>query len=164
MTEVIDTTMASSEDADSSFKPVARKNKSKRLKAAPEEKIAVERTHSFTIRAYFPPPPNNTKFNPVMKMRALLVELLKYEPSIVVLNLANTTQLVLAKDKLPTNEDEFKKFFAINTDMRAAEKKQHIIIGCKLLSERTLNEIKFDKAKPQFLEWLENEKVFLEAD
>jgi len=120
----------------------------------PVQKESVERTHSFTIRAYFPPP-SNTKFNPVMKMRALLVELLKSEPSIVVVHLTNTTQIVLSKDKIPTNEEEFKKFFAITTDMRAATNKQHIIIGCKLLSERTLKEIKFDKAKPQFMEWLD---------
>jgi len=99
-----------------------------------------------------------------MKMRALLLELIKTEPSIVVLNLTNTTQLVLSHDKIPTNEQDFKKFFAITTDMRAATNKQHIIIGCKLLSERTMNEIKFDKSKPQFLEWLDKEKVFIKAD
>ncbi len=115
------------------------------------------------ICTYFPPPAN-TKFNPVMKMRALLVKLIKSEPLIVVLNLTNTTQLVLSQDKIPTNEQEFKKFFAITTDMHAAMNKQHIIISCKLLSEHTMNKIKFDKSKPQFLEWLDNEKVFIEAD
>jgi len=97
-------------------------------------------------------------------MHALLVELLKSKPLIVVLNLTNTTQLVLSKEQIPTNKDAFKKFFVISNNMHATMNKQHIIIGCKLLSERTMNEIKFDKAKPQFMEWLDKEKVFIEAD
>ena len=164
MTEVIDTTMASSEDADSSFKPVARKNKSKRLKAAPEEKIAVERTHSFTIRAYFPSPPAKTKFNPIASMRAFLVELLKHEPSITIVNTNTKEQLVLATDSLPSNEKEFKNYFSISTDTRAATNQQRIVIGCAMMSERTIQEIKYDGKTPQFMPWLKQTKTFLESD
>jgi len=163
MTNSGDIMMASSEVANPLFTTVMHPSKSKRLKVMLVQKESVERMHSFMICAYFPPPAN-TKFNPVMKMRALLVKLIKSEPSIVVLNLTNTTQLVLSQDKIPTNEQEFKKFFATTTDMHAAMNKQHIIISCKLLSEHTMNEIKFDKSKPQFLEWLDNEKVFIKAD
>jgi len=120
--------------------------------------------HSFTIRTYFHLPTASNKFNPITKMRALLVEMLKSKPSIVVLNLTNTTQLVLSKEQIPMNEDAFKKLFAISNDMRTTMTKQHIIIGCKLLSEQTMNEIKFDKAKPQLMEWLDKENVFIEAD
>ena len=82
----------------------------------------------------------------------------------VVVNPNNQTQLVLSTDPLPTNEDTFKQFFTLSTDVRANKNQQHIIIGCKLLSERTLNEIKFDKTRPQFLNWLTNKKVFIESD
>jgi len=164
MTEVIDTTMASSEDADSSFKPVPCKNKSKRLKAAPAQKIAVERTHSFTIRAYFPSPPAKTKFNPIATMRAFLVELVKHEPSITIVKQNTKEQLVLATDQLPSNETEFKNYFSISTDNRAATNQQRIIIGCSMLSERTIQQIKYDGTTPQFMEWLKQKKTFLESD
>ncbi len=164
MTDSGDTTMASAEAADPPFKAVTNRTKTKRLKAMPAQKIAVERTHSFTIRAYFPLPSASAKFNPITNMRALLAELVKSEPSMVVVNPNNQAQLVLSTDPLPTNEDTFKQFFTLSTDVRANKNQQHIIIGCKLLSERTLNEIKFDKTRPQFLNWLTNEKVFIESD
>jgi len=164
MTDNGDTTMASAETADPPFKTVTNPSKSKRLKVTPAQKIAVERTHSFAIRAYFPQPGANTKFNPVTNMRALMIELIKCEPSIAVADPINKNTIVLSSDPFPTNESEFKKFFAISTDTRATANKQHIIIGCQLLSERTMKEIKFDKSKPQFLEWLDKNKIFIESD
>jgi len=55
MTDCADTTMASAEAADPPFKLVTNPSKSKRLKVTPAQKESVERTHSFTIHAYFPP-------------------------------------------------------------------------------------------------------------
>jgi len=78
-------------------------------------------------------------------MRALLAEMIKSEPSIVVVNPTDQSQLVLAKDPLPTNEAAFKKYFTISTETRAKKNQQHVIVGCAILSEWTLKEIKFDK-------------------
>jgi len=124
----------------------------------------VERTHSFTIRAYFPPPRTNQKFLPIPSMRSLFIELLKAEPSITVVNPTNKQQIILSHDQIPTTEAEFKKFFTVSMDTRANTKQQHIIVGCHLLSERTIREIKFDKTKKSFLDWLANERVFIESD
>jgi len=121
----------------------------------PAQKEAVEQTHSFTIRAYFPMPPTTVKFNPITNMRTLLAELVKTEPSIVVVNSTNQGQLVIAKDPLPTNEATFKQYFMVSTKTRAKKNQQHMIIGCKLLSERTMKDIKFDKTRPQFMNWLD---------
>jgi len=46
-------------------------------------------------------------------------------------------------------------------DICANTKQQHIIIGCQIRSEGTLCEIKFDKTKKSFLDWLTKEKVFV---
>ncbi len=61
-------------------------------------------------------------------------------------------------------EVEFKKFFAVSMDTCANTKQQHIIIGCHLLSKRTIREIKFDKTKKSLLNWLAKERVFIESD
>jgi len=156
--------MAASEAADLPFKTVPSRNKSKRLKATISEAPVVKRTHSFTMRVYFPPPRANTKFNPTASMRTFLTELVKHEPSILVINPVDKTQLIVKQDPLPTNETDFKKYFTVSTDMRAATKQQHIIIGCNLMSERTIREIKFDKDKTAFMTWMKQEKIFIESD
>ncbi len=76
----------------------------------------------------------------------------------------NNAQLVLATNPLWTNEVEFKKYFTISTDMHAATNQQHIIIGSKLLSKRTLKEIKFNKNNLQFLAWLAKEKILIKSN
>jgi len=164
MTDSGDMTMASSEAADSPFKVVTNPSKSKRLKVAPAQKVVVERTHSFTIRAYFPMPAANTKFHPIPNMRAMLEALIKSEPSIVVEHSTTPEQIVLSKEKIPTNKAVFKQYFMLSTETRAKKNQNHVIIGCKLLSERTMKEIKFDKTRPHFLNWLKQEQVFIEAD
>jgi len=135
MTDSGDTTMASAEAAEPPFKAVRNPSKSKRLKAAPAQTSAVERTHSFTIRAYFPTPDATMKFNPITNMRAFLTELVKTEPSIVIVNPSNQTQLVLATNTIPIKEDAFKQFFTISNEIRAKKNQQHVIIGCHMLSE-----------------------------
>ncbi len=128
-----------------------------------EQENPVERTHSFTIRTYFPPPRANVKFNPEANMRAFLIKLTKYEPSLVLVNPTTKDQLILATTQIPRNKTEFKKLFTISTDLRAGNQ-QRIVIRCHLRSERTINEIKYDKNKPQFLEWLTNQNIFIESD
>jgi len=164
MTDSGDTTMASAEAADPPFIAVRNPSKTKRLKATQAQKIAVERTHSFTIRVYFPTPDPNVKFHPIANMRAFLAELIKTEPSIVIVNPTNQNQLILSKESIPTKEEMFKQFFTISTEIRSKKNQQHVIIGCHMLSERTMKEIKFDKTKPQFMNWIDNAKVFIESD
>jgi len=164
MTDSGDTTMASAEAADPPFKVVRNPSKTKRLKAAQAQKIAVERTHSFTIRVYFPTPAANVKFNPITTMRAFLAELVKTEPSIVIVNPSDQSQLILSTDAIPAQEERFKQFFTISTDLRSKKNQQHVIIGCHMLAERTMKDIKFDKTRPQFMNWIDNAKVFIESD
>jgi len=164
MTETADTTMADAETADTTFKTVTSANKSKRLKATLVQKETVERTHSFTIRVYFPPPQVNTKFNPISSMHSFFKEVIKYKPTLVIVNQKNMEQIDIAKTPLPTNEEDFKKYFVVTNDARAGKHKQHLIVGCNILSERTFRDIKFDKTKPQLLEWMKKEKIFVESD
>jgi len=165
MTHEASSTMASSEAANTSFKMVVHPNKSKRLKVTPVQKTVDERTHSFTIRAYFPPPPAKQKFLPILSMRSFFTALTKVEPSMTVVNPINNQKLDPSKNMIPTTEAEFKKFFTVSMDTRANTKQQHIIIiGCQVHSNRTLREIKFDKTKKSFLDWLAKENVFVELD
>jgi len=165
MTQTDDSTMAASEAAGTTFKRAERKNKSKRLKTAPVERIPVQRTHKYTIRAYFPLPRTNTKFNPASSMRLLCKEMLKYDSSITVFNLTDDQQIQLEHDAIPALEAEFKKFFTVTNDTRPTGTAPHIIIGCYMMSKWTVCKIKFDStSSTKFLDWLSKEKIFIESD
>jgi len=97
-------------------------------------------------------------------MRSFFSEVLKYEPTLVVANQTKTEQIDLAKTPLPTNQDDFKRYFVVTTDARNGLHKHHLIIGCNILSKRTFRDIKFDKTKPQLLEWMKKEKIFVESN
>jgi len=77
MTDTADTTMAASEAADTSFKEVPCSKKSKRLKTAPAQKIAVKRAHVYTICITFLAPRAKHKFNPITSMRTFFKEMMK---------------------------------------------------------------------------------------
>jgi len=132
-----DSTMAPSEVAP--FKLVIHPNKSKRLKVMLEQKVPLKRTHSFTFQTYFPTLHTNSKFNLTVNMCSFLVELLKYDSSLVVVKPITKEQIVLATDPLPMNEEAFKKFFTISMDLHATMNQQWAVIRCNLLSECTLS-------------------------
>ncbi len=165
MTHNDDSTMAASEAAGAPFKEVECKNKSKRLKPTTEQKIAVNRTYNYTIRITFPAPRAKAKFNPLTNTRLFFQEMLKHDSSITVTSHTDSKQIALATNAIPTNEDEFNKFFTVSTDTRGIDNKSHVIIGCHLASDRTLKEIKFDSTSTtQFIDWLKKERIFAESD
>jgi len=164
MTEQADTTMAASEAADSSFKEVGRSKKSKRLKTAPEQKIAVKRTHVYTIRITFPAPRTKSVFNPITSTRILFKEMIKYDSTITIIIPNESKQISLSTDAIPATEAEFKKFFTVDAETTTGNKPQ-VIVGCYVTSDRTLKEIKFDSTRTiTFMDWLKKEKIFIDAD
>jgi len=165
MTQSDDSTMAADGAADSSFKEVGRSKKSKRLKATPVQKIHVTRAFKYTIRVYFPAPRAKDKFNPSTGMTLLFKELMKYDSSITVENTTDADQIQLASDPVPTDEQEFKKYFTVATNARTTGSGPQIIVGCHITSERTIRDMKFDTTKTtKLVDWLVTQKIFLESD
>jgi len=162
MTSTDDSTMVASKAAGSSFKEVGRSKKSKRLKTMQAQKIPVNRTHKYMIRAYFPKPRANLKFNPSNSMHSLFTEMLKYDSTITILNDKDDQQLQLNIDAIPMSEAEFTKYYTVTQDTRPAHAKLHIIVACHLMSDRTVREIKFDTTTQiKFIDWLAKENSFL---
>jgi len=157
--------MAASEAADTSFKEVTHAKKSKRLKATPEQKITVKRTHVYTIHITFPAPHTKSKFNPLTSMCTFFKEMLKYDSMITIVILNTNKQIKLANDAIPAMEAEFTKYFMVSTDTRMIDNKSHVIIGCHVTSNRMLREIKFDSTtNAKFMDWLKKEKIFVDLD
>jgi len=105
------------------------------------------------------------KFNPIAAMNHLLRIMLKDEPSLVIRTSNNDKQIILAADSLPTGEKEFKKFFNVSTTVRIEQQhKSHVCIGCNVLSNRRIGNIKFNSNNGHLLAWLKKERIFIESD
>jgi len=151
--------MAASEATDSSFKEVTHAKKSKRLKIAPEQKIAVKRTHIYMIQITSPAPHLKSAFNPITSMHTFFKEMIKYDSTLTIV-IPNTTQhIALATDAIPAMEKEFKKFFSVDTETRMKGNKPQVIVGCHVTSNCMLKEIKIDSMQThKFLDWLKKRR------
>jgi len=129
--------------------------------ARPATKSLVTRDIDLTIRAFFPSPPAPAKFNPTSAMNHLLRTMLKDEPSLVLRNVTNDKQIVLASEQLPTGEKAFKQFFHVSTPRAERQQTTHVCIGCRVLSNRTLANIKFHSPESHLLTWLKKQRSSL---
>jgi len=156
--------MASSEAAAPSCDSPQAKTTQQTLKEPPATKSLETRAFAFTIRAYFPTPVEPTRFNPVTAMNQLFRTMLKDEPSLVLCNLANDQQVVLASTPLPTGKTEFHKYYNVSTTRIDTQNKTNVCIGCNLLSNRTLGSIKHRSTSNHLLAWIKKERIFVESD
>jgi len=139
-------------------------NSSSTPPAPPATKILLTRDFDLTLRAFFPAPTAPTKFNPIGAMNQLLRTMLKDKSSLVLRTPSNDRQIVLASDHLPTGEKEFKQFFKISTTRIETRSQTHVCIGCHVLSNRSLGNIKFRSTDNNLLAWLKKANVFIESD
>jgi len=164
MTDPPLSTMASSEAAD-----LSRDNPQARTPTAnpPDQQSSknfVMRDYDLTIRAFFSPPTSSMKFNPIHAMATLFRTMLKDEPSLVLRTPSNDHQIVLATALIPTGEKEFKKYFKVSTARSKQKWSSHVCIGCHMMSNRSIGNIKFKSTDGHLLNWLKKEKVFLKSD
>jgi len=132
--------------------------------APPVTKSLVTRDFDLVIRAFFPVPTAPAKFNPTSAMQHLLRIMIKDEPSLVLRTPRNDQQIVLATMPLPVGEKAFKQFCTVSTPRSERQNQNHVCIGCHVLSNRTLGNIKFQSKENHLLAWLKKAKVFLESD
>jgi len=105
------------------------------------------------------------KFNPSHSMHLFFTEMLKYDSTITIMNNQDEKQLQLNIEAILTNEANFTKYFTVTQDIHPTNTKPHIIIGCHLMSNQTVHEIKFNTTmQNKFVDWLAKEKIFLESD
>ena len=97
-------------------------------------------------------------------MTTLFRTMLKDESSLVLCSLNDDKQLVLATDSLPIGEKAFKKYFKVSAARSERQKSSHVCIGCQVLSNRSLSNIKFKSKDGNLLAWLKQQRIFLESD
>jgi len=90
--------------------------------------------------------------------------MVKDEPSLVLQTPTNNNQIVLAKEPLPTGEAAFKKYCKVSITRNKQQHKTHVCIGCHLLTNCSIGNIKFHSKENHLLVWLKKECIFMEAD
>jgi len=65
---------------------------------------------------------------------------------------------------VPTKEAEFKKYFKVTTTRIDRNNETQVCIGCHVLCNRSLGNIKFRSQEGHLLAWLKKERIFLESD
>jgi len=132
--------------------------------APPAEKNFVTRDFDLVFRAFFPTPTAPAKFNPIHAMTQLFRTILKDEPSLVLRTPTNDQQIILASAPLPRGESEFKKYFKVSTSRVERQNKTQVCVGCHVLSNRSLGNIKHRSTDGPLLKWLKKERIFLDSD
>ena len=127
-------------------------------------KSLATRDFDLTLRAFFPTPMAPTKFNPIGAMNQLLRTMIKDKPSLVLRTPNNAEQIEIISARLPMGKTEFKKFFKVSTTRVDKQQQTHVCIGCHVLSNRSLGNIKFQSKENHLLAWLKKARVFIEAD
>ena len=164
MTDPPHSTMAASEAAAPSRAQQQASTTSSHLPTPSAPKSFVTRAYDLAIRAYFPTPSDSTKFNPITAMNQLLRTMLKDESSLVLRNDKNDKQVILATTSLPTGKSEFQQYFTVSTSRIATKNQSNVCIGCNVLSDRSLGQIKFQSKDNNFLAWLKQACIFIESD
>jgi len=112
--------------------------------------------------APFPTPQAPAKFNPIIVMTHLFRTMLKDKPLLVLWTPSNDNQIVLMLALVPKGEATFN--FKVST-MQINHKNQiQVCIGCHVLSNQSLSNIKFCSPEGNLLAWLKKEHIFLESD
>jgi len=97
-------------------------------------------------------------------MTQLFRIILKDEPSLVIQTPTNDKQIVLTSASLPTGEAEFKKFFKVTMIRLECQNKTQVCVGCHVLSNCSLSNIKHRSPDGNLLAWLKREQFFPESD
>jgi len=113
---------------------------------------------------YFHTPSDSTKFNLITAMNQLLQMMLKDESSLVLCTSENDQQVILATTSLPTGKSKFQKYFMVSTSQIVTKRQSNVCIGCHILSDRSLGQIKFQSKDNHFLAWLKQACIFIKSD
>jgi len=112
----------------------------------------------------FPNPTALENFNPITAMNQLFQIMLKDESSLVLRTPNNNSQIVLATQSLLTGEAAFKKYCKVSVTRNKQHCQTHVCIGCHLLTNHSISNIKFHSAENHLLAWLKWACIFIKAD
>jgi len=103
-------------------------------------------------------------YNPIPKMKTLLTMMVELDLGLTVTTLDGKSTLIIGKDTFPTTETAFKKFFSCEWDEDKTSTTNKVHLGCNINGNCTLNHLKHAQKPNKLITWLNQEKVYLDAD
>ncbi len=111
-----------------------------------------------------PNKPRDT-FNPAFSVKQLIGKWIKHDASIAIHSLTDDNLLHPAHEPFPMKETDFQQYFQVHSIPKQPTRQNFITIGCRILSTKTVTEIKKATLDDHtMMDWLNQNHVFLEAD
>ena len=156
---------SSSDDGGGPFIPVKSPSPSKKKNNQVGNIIKTKPEFTLAVQAHFPHSPS---FNPVAHAKALFGHLVAADSDAVICILSDKSEdsepsLLSPDAAFPSLEVDFKKYFKVYKDKKVT-KKLKVVIAFTVTTSHLLNDIKFDPDQTILLNWLKEEKIFLECD
>jgi len=133
MSSTEDTAMVESSDPASRFRLTLHKKKAKKSKESEKAiKAAVELSFHYPMRILMTVDNPGTKattkstYNPIPKMKTLLLTMAELDPGLTVTALDGKSTLIIGKDKFPITEMAFKQFFSCDWDTQGKSQNHSI--------------------------------------
>jgi len=158
--------MASQETDNAPFIPVNRPKALKKARFTPQGGNGTKPEVDTELRIVFqlPNKPRDT-FNPAFNVKQLIGEWIKHDASIAIHSLTDDNLLYPAHEPFPMKETDFQQYFQVHSIPKRPNRQNLITIGCRILSTKTVTEIKKATLDDHtMMDWLNQNHVFLEAD
>jgi len=161
-----DATMAESGDKEAPYCPAPLTKKSKKAKDGVTTEGIVNYNYNYPMRILMQVTKPSTKnrypatYNLIPKTKTLMMTLADIDHGLAVTSIDGKSTLLINEDTFPKTEEQFKKFFTYDWEPNGAK----IRLGCTINGNQTLNHLKHATKPSKLIQWLRQEKVFLEAD
>jgi len=158
--------MAEPGDKTSRFQPVPITKKSKKVKDGVASEGVVNYSFNYPMRILMTTPKPSTKttykatYNPIPKTKTLMMTLAEIDHGLAVTSIDGKSTLIIKDDTFPKSEEQFKKFFTYDWEPNGTK----VRLGCNINGNQTLNHLKHAVKPNRLIQWLRQERVFLEAD
>jgi len=165
-----DATMAEPGDIASRFRLAPLTKKTKKAKDVVETEGEVQHTFKYPMRILMPVSKPGTKstskatYNPIPKTKTLMMTLAEIDHGLAVTSIDGKSTLTIKEETFPKTEEQFKKFFTYEWEPNGPHKGSRVRLGCTVNGNQTLNQMKHTIKPNRLIQWLRQEKVFLEAD
>jgi len=170
MSTTEDATMAEPGVKAPRFKLVSHSKVSKKAKTANAEEAAIG-NHAFQFKVRITmtdaspsrKPTKQSTYNLMPKTKILMMTMAEQDPGISITSIDGKSTIAIRSDTFPHMETQFKQYFNCEWEKTGTAPCEKVILRCIINSNKTLNNLKHETQPNSLLQWLCNEKVFLEA-
>jgi len=154
----------------SRFRPVPHSKKNKKAKESVATEGEVQHTLIYPTRILMTADDPGTKkpyhstYNPIPKTKTLLLTMANLDPGLSITALDGKSHLTIHKDTFPTSKDKFRQYFTCEWEQAHPKQPAKVWLSVTIAGNRTLNSMKHKDKPSSFLQWLNQNKVFIEAD